>query len=84
MEVSEGAKPVRDGAQTVADAFGAAAEEWGIDCPDLGFTSQADPCRLLGGHGSRSYVTSTGSRKEGFLWLSSVATVMCIAFNMIM
>lgn len=82
MEVTEGATPVRDGAQTVADAFGAAAEEWGIDCPDLGFTSQADPCKLLGGHGSRSYTRSPGFRKEAFLWLSGAATVLSIVFHM--
>lgn len=56
MEVKEGVKPVRDGPQLVADAFGAAVEEWGLDCPNLGYTSQADPCRLLAGHtGPRKY-----------------------------
>ena len=84
MEVTEGATPVRDGAQTVADAFGTAAVEWGLECPDLGFSSQADPCQLLGGHSKRSYNQSTGFRKEGLLWLSGAATLLSVVFHLFM
>jgi len=71
MEVKEGVSPVRDGPQEVADAFGAAAVAWGLECPNLGYTPVADPCRLQGGHSQpRAYTRSGGNRQQASLWLA--------------
>jgi len=83
MEIIEGVSPVRDGAQTVADAFGSAAEKFGIDCPDLGYLSQADPCRLLGGHStSRANTTPpSGSRKTGIFLVFAAAIMLSVGLD---
>ncbi|CAB9516835.1 expressed unknown protein [Seminavis robusta] len=78
MEVMEGTPSVRNGAQTVADAFGAAVEAWGLACPNLGYTSNADPCLLQGGHSKpRSYSRSAAkSCTESIAWLSTGITLL--------
>ena len=83
MEIKEGVSPVRDGAQVVADAFGAAVTAWGLECPKLGFTSQADPCRGQGGHGrERTYQTSSGFCRGALLGLSGFATIVSLAWQL--
>lgn len=49
MVVQQGVKPVRDGAQVVADAFYEALDEFGISCLFVGASSQVDACRKEGG-----------------------------------
>lgn len=69
MEVKEGVSYVRDGAQEVADAFGAAVTAWGLQCPNLGYTPVADPCRLQGGHSKpREYPSASSLGFQGILW----------------
>ena len=72
MEVNKGVTYVRDGAQEVADAFGAAVTAWGLDCPNLGYTPVADPCRLQGGHSQpRAYPSSSRPKAQSLLWFSA-------------
>jgi len=84
METREGVSPVRDGAQQVADAFGAAATAWGLECHQLGFTSQADPCRLYGGHATKpkEYTKSNGFSRATFLWLSGAMTAIALGWQL--
>lgn len=49
MVVQAGVKPVRDGAQVVADAFYEALDEFGISCTYVGASGQVDACRKEGG-----------------------------------
>lgn len=49
MIYQDGIQPIRDGAQAVADAMGNFAVAIGLRCSMLGYTSQAQPCRLHGG-----------------------------------
>jgi len=54
MIVQDGIKPIRDGAQAVADAMGNFAVSAGIRCSLLGYTPQAKPCRYHGGSAAHS------------------------------
>lgn len=79
MEVKKGVSPVRDGPQEVADAFGAAVVAWDLECPNLGYTPVADPCRLQGGHSEpRRYPRSSGNCRQASLLLA-----VCVAFSIL-
>lgn len=52
MLIHQGIKPVRGGAQQVANAVGAAAYAMGINPRELGSTPEADPSLLYGGSSS--------------------------------
>jgi hypothetical protein len=52
MVVRGGAALVRDGAQEVGTAVGAAAMAMGMTCESIGYTSQVDPCTENGGRSS--------------------------------
>uniref|UniRef100_A0A7S4ANZ9 Uncharacterized protein n=1 Tax=Pseudo-nitzschia australis TaxID=44445 RepID=A0A7S4ANZ9_9STRA len=71
MITHSGIKPVRGGAQQVANAIGSAALAMGISPRDLGSTSEADPSRLYGGSPSPSIQPRL---------LSALATVGTIVF----
>jgi hypothetical protein len=48
----------------------------GLPCPNLGYTPDADPCQLQGGHSkSRTYKRSGAHRRESILWLSTIISV---------
>merc|ERR1712176_361453 len=38
---------MKDGIETVADSLGSSLVEWGVDCKELGQTSQVKPCRSV-------------------------------------
>lgn len=76
MEVKEGVSLVRDGAQEVADAFGAAVSAWGLECSNLGHTPVADPCRLQGGHPQPREYPSSSLRTQSLVWLPAGIAVL--------
>ena len=49
MVIQSGVKPVRDGAQVVANGFYEALDEFGISCVFVGASSQVDACQKEGG-----------------------------------
>jgi hypothetical protein len=49
MVYRPGIDPVRDGVQSVANALGDAAENFGITCQRIGYTNAVDPCIKYGG-----------------------------------
>jgi len=62
MLVRQGIKPVRGGAQQIADALGSAANSLGISPSSLGSIPDADPCLLYGCSSSliiQSYIVSS-------------------------
>jgi hypothetical protein len=61
MVFNDQIKPVRDGAQAVADAVGSAAVSLGLKCSQLGSAIQADPCRLFKEQHSGTAKASFGS-----------------------
>eukprot|EP00980_Cylindrotheca_fusiformis_P024516 scaffold11979_cov130-Cylindrotheca_fusiformis.AAC.4 len=66
----EDVKPVRDGAQTVADAVGSAAVSLGIRCSLLGSTSQANPCRNV--------ASASSQVVPSFLFTSIAAAIVTV------
>lgn len=73
MVYNEQVKPVRDGAQAVADAIGSAAVSLGLKCSQLGSTSQADPCRNI----------ASSANRFGSILFSSFAALASIGFIML-
>lgn len=59
MVVQQGVKPVRDGAQVVADAFYEALDEFGISCLYVGASGQVDACQKEGGFSAASQFRPT-------------------------
>jgi len=74
MEVKEDVKPIKDGVQVVADAFGVGAMEWGLECYRLGTTPSANPCRFAengnSGSGPKLMTSSAFCMQEICTWLS--------------
>jgi len=71
MVVHSGVKPIRGGAQQVANAVGAAANVMGINPRELGSTPEADPSLLYGG--------SSSFALQPCMLSSTVTVVMSIA-----
>lgn len=75
MIIQDGVPPARDGSQAVADAIGGFAVAAGLQCQLLGYTPEARPCDLYGGHsGATSMLSSL------FLSAAAAATVSCLLF----
>lgn len=73
MVVQQGVKPVRDGAQVVADAFYEALDEFGISCLYVGASSQVDACRKEGGFSASVRLQPTAYIVSALLIVAGVA-----------
>lgn len=73
MVVQQGVKPVRDGAQVVADAFYEALDEFGIDCTFVGASSQVDACRKEGGFSASIRLQPTAYILSALLVMAGIA-----------
>jgi len=67
MVVQKGVKPVRDGAQVVADAFYEVLDEFNISCTFVGASSQVDACKKEGGYSASSHLNPTAYILSGLL-----------------